>query len=111
MEFAEYDERAGRLQADLEERAPVLIWRAWRALETTGWDSIGPEEEMFRVDAHAHVNGRHAAREINVSLEFLDDQDTVIEWIVSSAANGLARLMASREVEEWTAPSAVTGSR
>lgn len=88
-----YDEQAERLQADLEERAPLLIWKVYRAAETT------VPLDAFQVGVRATINGHRVVRAFQVSPE--PDED-MIEQIIRLTTGFFVRVMASKK---WMAPT------
>ena len=90
----EYDAQAEKLQADLEERAPLIIWKVYRVAETTVPDGA------FRVDARAIINGRNVIRAFQV---FPEPDEDVIEQIIRLTTGFFVRVMTSKDSKKWLA--------
>ena len=90
----DYDERVEKLQANLEERAPLLIWRVYRAAETT------VPFDAFRIDVRATINGHRIVRAFQVSPELDED---MVEQIIFLTTGFFVRVMASKDSKKWMA--------
>lgn len=94
MDPQEYDKLAEKLQADLEERAPLLIWKVYRAAETT------VPLNAFRIDGGATINGHRVVRAFQVSPE--PDEDMIKE-IIFLTAGFFVRVITSKDSKKWLA--------
>ena len=94
MDVAEYDKQAEKLQADLEERAPLVIWKVYREAETT------VPFETVRVEACAIINGHRLARVFQVSS---DPYEEVIKEIMFLTTGFFVRVMTSKDSKKWLA--------
>ena len=87
----EYDAQAEKLQADLEERAPLIIWKVYREAEP--FDTV-------LVEACAVINGHRLVRAFQVSSEPYED---VIEQIIRLTTGFFVRVMTSKDSKKWLA--------
>ena len=111
MNSADYDARAEKLQADLEERSPLLTWQVYQAAETTDTADIGPEQEVFGIRVDIHINGRSRMNYYHMDLKGLDDEEyDAVKEILLKVGRFLMRLVMNKEALRWTVPSAVKDS-
>ena len=115
MDSVDYDARADKLQADLEEQSPLLAWRVYRAAEAIDisksvpeQEKLGPEQEIFGIKVDIHINGRSRINYYHMDLEGLDDEEyDAVKEILLKVGGFLTRLIMNKEAMKWTVPSAV----